>query len=76
MPHVNGFGFGENTTNGIESCWSEIKRLTNQSSGIQLSKEDSLKNLQAHVNVGVWRRQFKDANLVEELIHIMKMYYA
>jgi len=76
VPHVNGFGSGENTTNGIESCWSEIKRLTNQSRGIQLSQEDALGDLQDHVNVGVWRRLYKDANLVDELAFIMKLYYA
>ena len=40
--HVDGFGSGYHTTNGIESCWSEIKRLTNSSKGIQLSSSNPL----------------------------------
>jgi len=27
--HVHGFGRGLDTTNGIESCWSQVKRLSN-----------------------------------------------
>jgi len=53
VPHIHGFGHGENTTNGIESCWSEIKN-TNQTVS----------------------RLNKDEDLVQELIHIMKLYYA
>jgi len=76
VPHVNGFGSGENTTNGIESCWSELKRLTNYYQGIQVTGEDPLESLQKHVNVGCWRRLNKNEDLLEALIHIIKIYYA
>ena len=48
IPHVNGFGSGENTMKGIESCWSELKRLANQSQRIQPNNEDPLSSLQAY----------------------------
>ena len=74
VPHVNGFGSGENTTNGIESCWSELKRLTNYYQGIQVTGEDPLESLQKHVNVGCWRRFNKDEDLLKALIDVIKIY--
>jgi len=38
--HDQGFGQGQDTTNSIESCWSHLKRVTRQSSGIQPGNED------------------------------------
>jgi len=73
--HVNGFGSGTETTNGIESCWSELKRLTKYYQGIQVDENDPLNNLLEYVNVGVWRRQNKNADLIQELIDIINMFY-
>jgi len=76
VPHVNGFGSGENTTNGIESCWSELKRLTHHSHGIQVNANDPIASLQQYVNVGCWRRQFKNEDLCRSLIEILTHYYS
>ena len=74
--HVDGFGSGQDTTNGIESCWSELKRLTNHSKGIWVSNEDPLGSLQQYVNVGCWRRNFKDQDLCLNLKEIISLYYS
>jgi len=74
--HVDGFGSGQETTNGIESCWSELKRLTNHSKGIHVSNEDPLGILQQFVNVGCWRRNFKDQDLCSNLREIISLYYS
>ena len=73
--HVDGFGSGSETTNGIESCWSELKRLTKQDQGIQLSDFNPLNSLQEYVNVGTWRRMSKGQNLIGELIDVIKYSY-
>ena len=75
VPRVNGFGSGTETTNGIESCWSELKRLTNHDQGIRVSESDPLQSLQEYINLGAWRRQFKREDLVEELVLAIKFSY-
>ena len=73
--HVNGFGFGTETTNGIESCWPELKRLAKYYQGIQVDENYPLNSLLEYGNVGVWRRQNKNVDLVQELIDIVHMFY-
>ena len=74
--HVNGFGSGENTTNGIESCWSELKRLMKHSQGIQVNSNDPIGSLREHVNLGIWRRSVQHEDAVESLVSIINTYYA
>ncbi len=73
--HREGFGYGDNTTNHIESLWSELKNLTNHDKGIKTGKERPLEILQHHIDTGLWRRMYKHHNLVHELINVIKFFY-
>ena len=75
--HSVGFGLGFFTTNHIESLWSELKYLTKHSQGnVVGSGEDKKMGIQHHIDVGIWRRNNKGKDLIEELIHLINLTYA
>jgi len=69
--HNQGFGTGLDTTNGIESCWSQIKRLSDFYRGIQAVDPNVMGQVQAHVTHGVWLRHIENQDAVEELIEFV-----
>jgi transposase-like protein/IS1 family transposase len=72
--HEEGFGSGLNTTNHIESCWSELKELSLYSRGIQGGGEDRWEDIQEYIDLAIWLRENKGRNLVEELIEVLNFY--
>jgi len=69
--HNQGFGRGLDTTNGIESCWSQVKRLSDYYRGIQGRGPNALMQIQDYINHGVWLRHVRRRNQVEELINVI-----
>ncbi len=75
--HENGFGKGFFTTNHIESLWSQLKSLTNQSKGCVKAMSENWKEvIQQHLDFGIWKRRHRRDNLVEELCFILRGYYS
>lgn len=68
--HSEGFGFSTETTNKIESFWSELKRESSCNSGI---KANSLKQLQIKLDTALWFLMNKNSDLVEELAQVFDM---
>jgi len=73
--HELGFGAGLDTTNGIESCWSQVKRLSDYYRGIQGRGEFAREQIQDYVNHGVWLRHVGNGNMLEALTEIINYHY-
>jgi len=73
--HDVGFGRGLATTNGIESCWSQVKRLSDYYQGIQGRGEFAREQIQDYVNHGVWLRHVGYGNMLEALTEIVNYHY-
>jgi len=69
--HEGGFSRGLDTTNGIESCWSQVKRLSDFYRGIKAREPGALGRVQDHVNHGVWLRHIRHNNVILELIDVV-----
>ena len=57
--HEEGFGAraGADTTNNVESLWSELKRLTHYDNGIHGGTKEPWVRVQHHIDAGFWRRR-------------------
>jgi len=71
VQHNRGFGRGLDTTNGIESIWSQIKRLSSVYRGIQGRGENARIQIQDYINHGVWLRHVNGNDAVEELAEVI-----
>jgi transposase-like protein len=69
--HARGFGRGLDTTNNIESCWSQIKRLTDYYKGIQGRGPQSMQQIQDRINHGVWLRYVGNSDALDALIQVI-----
>ncbi len=69
--HAAGFGHGLDTTNGIESIWSQVKRLSDYYKGISGRGENARIHIQDYVNHGVWLRHIRGRDAVDELAEVI-----
>jgi len=69
--HAHGFGRGLDTTNGIESCWSQVKRLSDYYRGIQGRGPNATAQIQDHINHGIWLRHIAQRNPVKSLVEVV-----
>lgn len=68
--HTIGFGLGSETTNGIESFWSQLKSAAGSYHGI---KGSTRKEIQIKLDTALWFLVNKNTDLIQELVDVFAL---
>ena len=71
IPHNQGFGEGSETTNHIESFWSQMRSVVEFESG---RAPEDFDEIQAYLDTAVWRIAYRNQDLRELWCLILGIY--
>jgi len=72
VKHIDGFGFGDKTTNHIEGFWGDIKKTIGNDRYANIKEEE---DYNMYIATAIWRRNHRDDDLSKCLVNALVTYY-